>query len=217
MQTQMRKIPVTIVTGFLGSGKTTLMRHILQHASGKRIAVIVNEFGELGIDGEILKGCGIGCDEKRRPRPKRNLYELANGCLCCTVQEEFFPVMEQARRAARADRSRADRNVRPRVAQAARAGVQLAVDQERVHGRCGGDGGRWPGCRERPVRRRTRMAVDAQRKRRSESRSRIAVARVVRRPVGRGRSGDPEQDRSARRSAAKRGRSADSRRDSGRR
>jgi cobalamin biosynthesis protein CobW len=62
MQTQMRKIPVTIVTGFLGSGKTTLLRHILQNAGGKRIAVIVNEFGELGIDGEILKGCGIGCD-----------------------------------------------------------------------------------------------------------------------------------------------------------
>jgi cobalamin biosynthesis protein CobW len=63
MQTRLRKIPVTIVTGFLGSGKTTLLRHILRHAGGKRIAVIVNEFGELGIDGEILKGCGIGCDE----------------------------------------------------------------------------------------------------------------------------------------------------------
>ena len=59
----LRKLPVTIVTGFLGSGKTTLMRHILQHAEGRRIAVIVNEFGELGIDGEILKGCGIGCED----------------------------------------------------------------------------------------------------------------------------------------------------------
>ncbi|MEM5386325.1 cobalamin biosynthesis protein CobW [Paraburkholderia phymatum] len=94
MQTQMRKIPVTIVTGFLGSGKTTLMRHILQHAGGLRIAVIVNEFGELGIDGEILKGCGIGCDENGN-ETEGQLYELANGCLCCTVQEEFFPVMEQ--------------------------------------------------------------------------------------------------------------------------
>ena len=56
------KLPVTIVTGFLGSGKTTLLRHILENASGRRIAVIVNEFGELGIDGEILKRCGIGCD-----------------------------------------------------------------------------------------------------------------------------------------------------------
>lgn len=94
MQTSMRKIPVTIVTGFLGSGKTTLLRHILKHAGGLRIAVIVNEFGELGIDGEILKGCGIGCDETGR-EVEGQLYELANGCLCCTVQEEFFPVMEE--------------------------------------------------------------------------------------------------------------------------
>jgi cobalamin biosynthesis protein CobW len=91
---QMRKIPVTVVTGFLGSGKTTLMRHILENAKGLRIAVIVNEFGELGIDGEILKGCSIGCeDESTTDQP--NLYELSNGCLCCTVQEEFYPVMEQ--------------------------------------------------------------------------------------------------------------------------
>src|ERR1700744_2383894 len=94
MQTQMRKIPVTIVTGFLGSRKTTLLRHILQNANNLRIAVIVNEFGELGIDGEILRGCGIGCDEEGREQAGQ-LYELANGCLCCTVQEEFFPVMEQ--------------------------------------------------------------------------------------------------------------------------
>ncbi|TGN95515.1 cobalamin biosynthesis protein CobW [Burkholderia sp. USMB20] len=95
----LRKLPVTIVTGFLGSGKTTLMRHILQHAEGRRIAVIVNEFGELGIDGEILKGCGIGCEdadgaEGARSEASGQLYELANGCLCCTVQEEFYPVME---------------------------------------------------------------------------------------------------------------------------
>lgn len=90
---QTSKIPATIVTGFLGSGKTTLLRHILDNANGRRIAVIVNEFGELGIDGEILKGCGIGCDDAGEPTGQ--LYELANGCLCCTVQEEFFPVMEQ--------------------------------------------------------------------------------------------------------------------------
>ena len=95
---QLRKIPVTVVTGFLGSGKTTLLRHILQHAQGKRIAVIVNEFGELGIDGDILKGCGIGCDVdadgNMGAERAGELYELANGCLCCTVQEAFFPVME---------------------------------------------------------------------------------------------------------------------------
>ncbi|MFV1939707.1 cobalamin biosynthesis protein CobW [Pseudomonas luteola] len=92
------KIPVTIITGFLGAGKTTLLRHILENAQGRRIAVIVNEFGELGIDGEILKQCSIGCTEEEAAG---RVFELANGCLCCTVQEEFFPVMRDlvARRA----------------------------------------------------------------------------------------------------------------------
>ncbi len=90
---QSRKIPATIVTGFLGSGKTTLLRELLANAQGRRIAVIVNEFGELGIDGELLRGCGIGCDENGEENGQ--LYELANGCLCCTVQEEFAPVMEK--------------------------------------------------------------------------------------------------------------------------
>ncbi|MBB1519301.1 cobalamin biosynthesis protein CobW [Aquipseudomonas guryensis] len=84
------KLPVTIVTGFLGAGKTTLLRHMLGHADGRRIAVIVNEFGELGIDGEILKQCSIGCSQEEA---NGRIFELANGCLCCTVQEEFFPVM----------------------------------------------------------------------------------------------------------------------------
>lgn len=88
-----RKIPATIVTGFLGSGKTTLLRHLLQNAEGRRIAVIVNEFGEMGVDGELLRACGIGCDETGASDGR--LFELANGCLCCTVQEEFAPVMEQ--------------------------------------------------------------------------------------------------------------------------
>ena len=91
MQT-LAKTPVTIVTGFLASGKTTLLRHMLDNANGRRIAVIVNEFGELGIDGEILKQCAIGCTEEEA---KGRVYELANGCLCCTVQEEFFPVMRE--------------------------------------------------------------------------------------------------------------------------
>ena len=86
------KLPVTIVTGFLGSGKTTLLRHLLDNAQGRRIAVIVNEFGELGIDGEILRQCAIGCSEEEAAG---RVFELANGCLCCTVQEEFFPVMRE--------------------------------------------------------------------------------------------------------------------------
>jgi cobalamin biosynthesis protein CobW len=89
----LNKIPATIVTGFLGAGKTTLLRHLLTHAQGRGIAVIVNEFGELGIDGELLRACGIGCDESGNNNGQ--LFELANGCLCCTVQEEFAPVMEQ--------------------------------------------------------------------------------------------------------------------------
>jgi cobalamin biosynthesis protein CobW len=89
----LQKIPATVVTGFLGAGKTTLLRHLLTSAHGRRIAVIVNEFGELGIDGELLRSCGIGCDESGADNGQ--LYELANGCLCCTVQEEFAPVMEQ--------------------------------------------------------------------------------------------------------------------------
>lgn len=90
---QTSKIPATIITGFLGSGKTTLMRHVLEQAKGLRVAVIVNEFGELGIDGEILKTCAIGCAEDGGVAGQ--IYELANGCMCCTVQEEFFPVMKQ--------------------------------------------------------------------------------------------------------------------------
>ena len=89
-----QKIPATIVTGFLGSGKTTLLRHILANANGRRIAVIVNEFGELGIDGDILRGCGIGCEDEAGAQSGQ-LYELANGCMCCTVQEEFYPVMRK--------------------------------------------------------------------------------------------------------------------------
>jgi cobalamin biosynthesis protein CobW len=70
----MRRIPATIVTGFLGAGKTSLVRHLLANAAGHRLAVIVNEFGELGIDRELLLGCGdTTCTED-------DIVELANGC-----------------------------------------------------------------------------------------------------------------------------------------
>jgi cobalamin biosynthesis protein CobW len=83
------KVPCTIVTGFLGAGKTTLVRNVLQHATGRRLAVIVNEFGDVGIDGEILKSCGAAdCSEER-------IVELANGCICCTVADDFVPALEQ--------------------------------------------------------------------------------------------------------------------------
>lgn len=82
------KVPCTIVTGFLGAGKTTLVRHVLENADGRRLAVIVNEFGDVGIDGEILKSCGIeSC-------PEDAIVELANGCICCTVADDFVPALK---------------------------------------------------------------------------------------------------------------------------
>jgi cobalamin biosynthesis protein CobW len=83
-----QKIPVTIVTGFLGAGKTTLIRHVLENANGRRLALVINEFGDVGVDGEILRSCGVeSC-------PEENIVELANGCLCCTVADDFVPAIE---------------------------------------------------------------------------------------------------------------------------
>jgi cobalamin biosynthesis protein CobW len=86
--TSLAKVPVTIVTGFLGAGKTTLIRHLLENAGGRRLALIINEFGDVGVDGDILRSCGIeSC-------PEENIVELANGCLCCTVADDFIPAIE---------------------------------------------------------------------------------------------------------------------------
>jgi cobalamin biosynthesis protein CobW len=82
------KLPVTVITGFLGAGKTTLIRHLIQNPQGKRLAVVVNEFGDVGVDGEILKSCAIpDC-------PAENIMELSNGCICCTVADDFIPTIE---------------------------------------------------------------------------------------------------------------------------
>ena len=82
------KIPVTVITGFLGSGKTTLIRHLMANPQGKRLAILVNEFGTLGVDGEILKSCAdAAC-------PVENIVELSNGCICCTVADDFIPTIE---------------------------------------------------------------------------------------------------------------------------
>jgi len=82
------KAPVTIITGFLGAGRTTHMRNIMESAAGRRLAVIVNEFGAQGVDGETLKSCGLeSC-------PDTDIVELSNGCLCCTVADDFVPAIE---------------------------------------------------------------------------------------------------------------------------
>ncbi len=81
------KIPATVITGFLGAGKTTLLRNLIERAAGRRIALLINEFGDLGIDGALLEACGLaGCAEGE-------LIELANGCICCTVADDFLPAM----------------------------------------------------------------------------------------------------------------------------
>jgi cobalamin biosynthesis protein CobW len=89
MTASLNRVPCTVVTGFLGAGKTTMIRHILENAGGRRLALIVNEFGDVGVDGDILKGCGVeAC-------PEENIIELANGCLCCTVADDFVPALDQ--------------------------------------------------------------------------------------------------------------------------
>ena len=83
------KIPATVVTGFLGAGKTTLIRHLIENARGRRLALIVNEFGDVGIDGELLRGCsGAACGDD-------DIFELANGCICCTVADDFLPTIQR--------------------------------------------------------------------------------------------------------------------------
>lgn len=84
-----QKIPTTVITGFLGAGKTTLIRHLLANADGRKLALIINEFGDVGVDGEILKACGSeACGED-------DIIELANGCICCTVADDFVPTMNK--------------------------------------------------------------------------------------------------------------------------
>ena len=85
----MSKVPATVITGFLGAGKTTLIRHLLQNAKGRRLALVINEFGDVGVDGELVKGCN---DEAC---PEEDIVELANGCICCTVADDFLPTMQK--------------------------------------------------------------------------------------------------------------------------
>ena len=152
MTVTLARVPCTIVTGFLGAGKTTLIRHVLANAQGRRLAVIVNEFGDVGIDGEILKGCG----DRRLPggehRRARQWLPVLHGGRRVRAGARRHP-----RRDARG-RAHRDRDLRPRAAEAAGAGLPLAGDQEPRHRRRRRGGGRWRGARRRPRRRRSRGA-----------------------------------------------------------
>ena len=86
MQDAATKIPVTVLTGYLGAGKTTLLNRILTGTHGKRYAVIVNEFGEIGIDNDLI----VESDEE--------IYEMNNGCVCCTVRGDLIGVLERLMR-----------------------------------------------------------------------------------------------------------------------
>lgn len=84
-----KKIPATVVTGFLGAGKTTMIRNLIERANGRKLALVINEFGDLAVDGELLKDCGNpNCTDD-------DIFELANGCICCTVADDFLPTIQK--------------------------------------------------------------------------------------------------------------------------
>jgi cobalamin biosynthesis protein CobW len=143
--TDLTKTPVTVITGFLGAGKTTLIRHLMLNPQGKRLAVLVNEFGTMGVDGEILKSCA---DENC---PEENILELSNGCICCTVADDFIPTLERLMAMPQA-RPYPDRDLGPGAAETAAEGLRLARDPLAHHRRRRDRAGRCRGGGRRPLR-----------------------------------------------------------------
>ena len=140
-----QKIPVTVITGFLGAGKTSLIRHLISNAQGKKMALLINEFGDLGVDGELLKGCGDEtCTED-------DIVELTNGCICCTVADDFLPTLSQLLDRRRETRSHCHRDIRVGITQTPDKSISMAGSPVAHHGRQRHCGGRWPRRACRPV------------------------------------------------------------------
>ena len=174
--TIVNKIPCTIVTGFLGAGKTTLVRHVVENAKGRRLAILVNEFGDVGFDKSFLAACGVeGCTED-------SIVELPNGCICCTVADDFVPALETLLDPRRAAGAHPDRDLRPRPAEAPGPGLPVAGDPLAGHRRRRRRGGRRAGGGGRRLRGGSRGAGRPAR-RRPVGRSRQPAGRGVRGPA----------------------------------
>ena len=190
------KTPVTIVTGFLGAGKTTLIRHILAHAGGRRLALIINEFGDVGVDGDLLTGCA---DEAC---PQDAIIELANGCICCTVADDFVPAVSALLARRTEARPHRHRDLRARAAEAAGQGVRLARASDKAHRRRRHCGGRRRRGRGRALRRRSDQGRRPARGR-SDARPRQPARGGLRGPIVLRRPRSHQQGRPCRRGGAR--------------
>ena len=140
----MSRVPVTVLTGFLGAGKTTLLRSLLTQADGRRIAVIVNEFGDAGFDGGLVEECAA------KACAPGDIVELTNGCICCTVADDFIPTMDKLLARDRPLDAIVIETSGLALAATALEGIRLARGAYPRHGRRRGDGGRRAGAVGRP-------------------------------------------------------------------
>ena len=140
----MSRVPVTVLTGFLGAGKTTLLRSLLTQADGRRIAVIVNEFGDAGFDGGLVEECAA------KACAPGDIVELTNGCICCTVADDFIPTMDKLLARDRPLDAIVIETSGLALPQPLLEGVRLACGAHPRHGRRRGDRGRCAGAVGRP-------------------------------------------------------------------